>query len=173
MVSAAEAAIMQADRDFNRAVADGSRERFAALVAPNATFNGGTEDEVRGRDAIVKAWGRFFAPNGPRLTWEPTEAHVLVGADVGVTIGSFTRRVPQADGSVKEARGQYLTTWRKEPDGRWLVYVHTYEDADCIAVADTGCGMSPAHPDPARPPAIAPLFFSPARRARVGRRFGG
>ena len=93
----------------------------STLVNPNATFNGGTEDEVRGRDAIVKAWARFFAPNGPRLTWEPTEAHVLVGADVGVTIGSFTRRVPQADGSVKEARGQYLTTWRKEPDGRWLV----------------------------------------------------
>ena len=120
-VRAAETAIMQADRDFNRAVAEGSRERFAALIAPNATFNAGTEDETRGREAIVTSWEAFFSPNGPRLTWEPTEAHVLVGADVGVTIGSFTRRARQADGSFKEARGQYLTTWRKQPDGRWLV----------------------------------------------------
>ena len=81
-VKAAAAAIMQADREFNRAVADGSRERFGALIAPNATFNGGTPNEARGRDAIVKSWEPFFAPGGPRLTWEPTSAHVLVGGTV-------------------------------------------------------------------------------------------
>ena len=77
-VKAAEAAIMQADREFNRAVAEGSRERFAALIAPNATFNGGAAAEARGRDAIVKSWEPFFAAGGPRLSWEPTLAHVLV-----------------------------------------------------------------------------------------------
>lgn len=120
-VKAAEAAIMQADREFNRAVAEGSRERFAALIAPNATFNGGTPAEARGREAIVKSWETFFASGGPRLTWEPTLAHVLVGGDVGITIGSWTRRTPGANGQVDERRGQYLTTWRRQDDGRWLV----------------------------------------------------
>jgi uncharacterized protein (TIGR02246 family) len=120
-VRAAEAAIMQADRDFNRAVADGSRERFAALIAPTAVFNGGTPDEARGRDAIVKSWSPFFEAAGPRLTWQPTSAHVLVGADVGVTIGSWLRKTTGADGRVVERRGQYVTTWLKQPDGRWLV----------------------------------------------------
>src|SRR5262245_51915186 len=91
-VKQAEAAIMQADREFNRAVAEGSRERFGALIAANATFNGGTPDEQRGREVIVKSWEPFFATGGPRLSWEPTSAHVLVGADVGVTIGSWVRK---------------------------------------------------------------------------------
>jgi Tol biopolymer transport system component len=29
------------------------------------------------------------------------------------------------------------STPRVSPDGRWLAYVHTYEDVDCIAVVDT------------------------------------
>lgn len=120
-VKAAEAAIMQGDRDFNRAVAEGSRERFAALIAPNATFNAGSPAEARGREAIVKSWEPFFAAGGPRLSWEPTEVHVLVGGDVGITIGSWTRRVTEANGQVVERRGQYLTTWVKQDDGRWLV----------------------------------------------------
>jgi uncharacterized protein (TIGR02246 family) len=119
-VKGAEAAIMTADRAFNRAVADGSRERFAALVE-TAVFNGGTPDEARGRDAIVKSWAPFFEPGGPKLTWEPTSAHVLVGGDVGVTLGSWVRRTTDTDGRVVERRGQYLTTWLKQPDGRWLV----------------------------------------------------
>jgi hypothetical protein len=48
-IKAAEAAILQADRDFNRAVAEGSRERFGALIAQTATFNGGTPGEARAR----------------------------------------------------------------------------------------------------------------------------
>ena len=120
-VKAAEAAIMQADRDFNRAVAEGSRERFSALIAANATFNGGTPNEQRGREAIVKSWEPFFAAGGPRLSWEPTSAHVLVGADVGVTIGSWIRKTPGQNGQITERRGQYLTTWAKQDDGRWLV----------------------------------------------------
>lgn len=120
-VRAAEAAILQADRAFNQAVADGDRDRFAALIAPDATFNGGSPDEVRGRDAIVASWEPFFAAGGPRLSWRPTEAHVLVGADLGVTIGSVVRRVTGPDGRTVERRGQYLTTWRKQADGGWRV----------------------------------------------------
>ena len=120
-VKQAETAIMQADREFNRAVAEGSRERFGALIAANATFNGGTPNEQRGREAIVKSWEPFFAAGGPRLSWEPTSAHVLVGADVGVTIGSWVRKTPGPNGQVTERRGQYLTTWAKQDDGRWLV----------------------------------------------------
>ena len=120
-VRAAEAAIIQADREFNRAVAEGSRERFGALIAPNATFNGGTPGEARGRAAIVKSWEPFFAPGGPRLSWEPTSAHVLVGADVGVTIGSWIRKTTGPNGQVTERRGQYITTWLKQDDGRWLM----------------------------------------------------
>ena len=117
--SAAVAAIMQADRDFNRSVASRDQKKFLSLVSETAVFVG--DGPMRGHDEILKGWSAFFDPNGPTLTWEPTRAEVLVGGDVGVTIGSWVRRTKAADGKTAEARGQYVTTWQKQKDGAWKV----------------------------------------------------
>jgi ketosteroid isomerase-like protein len=120
-IQAETAAIMRADRDFNQAVADKSRERFLSFIAETAVFNGGTPDEWRGHAAIYQGWSRFFEKDGPTLTWQPTRADVLVGGDVGVSIGSWIRRGKTPDGKATETRGQYVTTWLKQKDGSWKV----------------------------------------------------
>jgi ketosteroid isomerase-like protein len=124
-IPAAVAAIMTADADFNQAVADKSEARFLSFIADTAVFNGGTPNEARGHDAVLKSWAAFFEKDGPTLTWKPTEGHVLVGGDVGVTIGSWVRRGRTPDGKPSEARGQYLTTWQKQKDGSWKVTFDT------------------------------------------------
>jgi len=116
---AAAAAIMQADRDFNQSVATRDKEKFLSLISEVAVFVG--NGPMRGHNEILEGWGAFFDPNGPTLTWEPTSAQVLVGGDVGVTIGSWIRRTKAADGKTSEARGQYVTTWQKQKDGVWKV----------------------------------------------------
>ena len=116
---AASAAIMQADRDFNQSVAMRDKKTFLALISEDAVFVG--DGPMRGHEEILKGWGAFFDPNGPTLTWEPTSAQVLVGGDVGVTIGSWVRRAKSPDGKTTEARGQYVTTWQKQKDGSWKV----------------------------------------------------
>ena len=98
---AAAELIMAADRDFNQAVADRDMNRFLALVAETATFNGGTAQEIHGRDAVGKAWAPFFRVDGPRLTWKPTKAEVLVGGDVGYTVGTWERRARTGSGQTK------------------------------------------------------------------------
>jgi ketosteroid isomerase-like protein len=110
----AEAAMLKADRDFNKAVADRDLNRFLALVAEDATFNAS-----RGREAVGKAWAPFFTADGPRLTWAPTKAESLVAGDVGYTVGTWERRTKAADGTVKLTHGQYLTVWQKQKDGTW------------------------------------------------------
>jgi ketosteroid isomerase-like protein len=116
---AAAAAIMQADRDFNQSVASRDKKTFLSLISETAVFVG--DGPMRGHDEILKGWSPFFDPNGPTLTWEPTSAEVLVGGDVGITIGSWTRRTKAADGKTSEGRGQYVTTWQKQKDGAWKV----------------------------------------------------
>jgi ketosteroid isomerase-like protein len=111
---AAEAAMLKADRDFNQAMADRDIKRFLSFVAEDATFN-----TDRGRAAVEKAWAPFFTPEGPRLTWAPTKAESLVGADIGITIGTWQRRTKAADGTTKTTNGQYLTVWQKQKDGSW------------------------------------------------------
>jgi uncharacterized protein (TIGR02246 family) len=124
-VKAAAKLIMAADRNFNQAVADRDMTRFLSLVADTATFNGGTAQEIHGRDAVGKAWAPFFRVDGPRLTWKPTKAEVLVGGDVGYTVGAWERRPAPGSGQTKIARGNYMTVWLKQDDGSWKVVFDT------------------------------------------------
>jgi ketosteroid isomerase-like protein len=110
---------MQADRDLSQSVASRDKKKFLSLISETALFVG--DGPMRGHDEIVKGWSAFFDPKGPTLAWEPTRAEVLVGGDVGVTIGSWVRRSRAADGKPSEARGQYVTTWQKQKDGAWKV----------------------------------------------------
>src|SRR5918994_2385140 len=114
---AAAQTIMQADRDFNQALASRDKARFLSFVSENAVFFG--TGPMRGHDGILKGWAAFFEPGGSTLTWEPTSAEVLIGGDVGVTVGSWHRRTRTADGKTAEARAQYVTTWQKQKDGGW------------------------------------------------------
>ena len=112
----AEAAMMKADRDFNQAVADGDMNRFLLFVAEDAVFSSA---DARGRDGVKKAWAPFFEPNGPRISWAPTKAESLVAGDVGYTVGTWERHTKDARGNEVVRRGQYLTVWKKQPDGAW------------------------------------------------------
>jgi len=112
----AEAAMMQADRDFDRAAADRDMDRFLALVSEDAAFDSA---DGRGREAVKKAWMPFFEPDGPTLRWSPTKGESLVGADVGYTVGTWERHAKDARGNDAVRRGQYLTVWRKDKDGAW------------------------------------------------------
>jgi uncharacterized protein (TIGR02246 family) len=119
-------AIMKADRDFNQAVADRDLKRFLSFLAEEATFNGGTPDEMRGRDAVAKGWAPFFSPTGPRLAWRPLKGEVIGHGDVGYTIGAWERHTPAADGKpASVSRGNYVTVWRKQADGSWKVVFDT------------------------------------------------
>jgi ketosteroid isomerase-like protein len=117
----AAAAIVDADRAFAKSVADKNREAFLSFIADVSTFNGGTPDEIRGRDAVWNEWKGFFGVNGPTLTWEPTHAEVLGSGDLGYSVGRSVTRRRTPDGNVAERRGEYLTVWRKQADGRWKV----------------------------------------------------
>jgi ketosteroid isomerase-like protein len=115
-----EAAIVTADENFNKSVAEKDRRKFLSFIADEAIFVSGDE-QMRGRDAIMKGWDAFFQENGPSLEWQPTGAEVLVGGDVGHTVGRWVRRARGADGRTVQTTGQYLTVWRKQADGSWLV----------------------------------------------------
>ena len=124
-LQAAGQQIVKADADFAKSVADRNRERFLSFVADATTFNGGTAAELHGRDAVMTDWEDFFKADGPTLTWVPTKGEVLGAGDLGYTTGRSVFRRKGADGKIVERRGQYLTVWRKQPDGSWKVVFDT------------------------------------------------
>ena len=124
-LQAAADQIVKSDAAFALSVAQKDRTKFLSFIAEVTTFNGGTANELRGRDAVMKAWADFFAPDGPTLTWTPTRGEVIGAGDVGYTTGRSVFRQKDASGKVAERRGQYLTVWRKQSDGSWKVVFDT------------------------------------------------
>lgn len=123
--AAESAQIMKADADFAQSVAQRNRERFLAFLADVTTFGGGSPEELRGRDAVMKGWGDFFEADGPTLAWTPTHGEVIGAGDVGYTTGTALLRGTRADGTRVERRSEYLTVWKRQTDGSWKVIFDT------------------------------------------------
>jgi len=124
-LKAAADAIVKADTLFAQSVAEKNREKFLSFIAEATTFNGGTRNEIHGRDAVVEDWADFFAPDGPTLTWAPIKGEVFGAGDIGYTTGRSVFRQKDKDGKIVERRGQYLTVWGKQADGSWKAVFDT------------------------------------------------
>jgi ketosteroid isomerase-like protein len=133
-LESAKRAIRIADLELAKAVADRSLQSFLALLDNQAVFIG--KEVSRGRDAVAKAWLPFFQDRSLFLKWYPTQVEVSASADLGYSIGEFERIGKDSSGNPTVATGNYVSIWRKQPDGRWKV------------VLDIG---TPATPVPGKP----------------------
>jgi ketosteroid isomerase-like protein len=111
-----EAALMAADRAFNQATSERGADGWAEYFAPDALQYGGGSKPIEGPAAIRQDMLETLKP-GVKLTWEPTKAFASTG-DLGYTIGRWEFTGP-AGGPT--AHGSYVTIWRKQPTGKWLV----------------------------------------------------
>jgi ketosteroid isomerase-like protein len=108
---AAEA--LDADRAMAAATAARDAEAFIAHVSEEAIFLG--SGVSAGRAAVGVSWARFHAPEGPRLEWTPATALGAPSGDLAMTRGPW--RFFPAGAAEPAATGEYLTVWRRDPDG--------------------------------------------------------
>ena len=118
-IEAAKRAIRIADLELAKAVADRSLESFVARVADDAIFYG--KGVARGKNAVSKAWLPFFTDRTLFLKWHPTQAEVSSSGDLGYSIGDYERIGKDASGYPATVTGNYVSIWRKQPDGRWKI----------------------------------------------------
>ena len=122
---ATESSLMQADRDF--AVASHARgiDGWMSFYTPDAIRIRYRGNMVKGFDEIRKFDMAYISDTTNVLNWEPTDAHVFRGGDIGSTTGRYwavSRAGPNA--GKETGRGRYVTMWRRE-GGRWLVIMDT------------------------------------------------
>ena len=118
-VEAAKRAIKLADLELAKAVADRSLQSFVSMVDDDAVFFG--KDVSRGKDAVSKAWLPFFTDRNLFLKWHPNEVYVWSSADLGYSIGEYERIGKDKSGNPETAIGNYVSIWRKQPDGKWKI----------------------------------------------------
>ncbi len=117
--------LMEADRAFERATTEQGVDGWVSHFADDGVVYP-KQGVVEGVEAIREMMTPVFADDGPGLTWRPTRADVAASGDLGYTIGRWESG--SEDGESAVTRGNYVTIWRKEPDGRWKVVVDIGND---------------------------------------------
>ena len=118
-VESAKRAIRIADLELAKAVADRSLQTFVSMVDNDAVFFG--KGVARGKNAVSKAWLPFFTDRTLFLKWYPTQVEISSSGDLGYTIGDYERIGKDASGAPATVTGNYVSIWRKQPDGRWKI----------------------------------------------------
>ena len=121
--AASRRAVQEADRELSRASGSRNIDAFIALLDTDTVFVSESGPPARGREAVRAKWAPFFDPAGPSLTWEPYEGLVSSQGDLGYTRGKFLFQGKDAAGKPVTDRGEYLSIWRKQPDGAWRLVV--------------------------------------------------
>lgn len=103
---------------FAKTMADRDLAAFATFVSEEALFLGPTV--LRGREAVLEGWRRFFEDPKAPFSWAPERVEVVESGALAISTGP----VHDPDG---RRVGTFTSTWRREPDGRWRV------------VFDSGC----------------------------------
>jgi ketosteroid isomerase-like protein len=105
--------VFAAERAFAKTMADRDIEAFAHFIAEDTVwFSGPTP--LRGRQAVVASWKRFFGQPQAPFSWEPDQVEVL---DSG-TLAHSSGPVRSPDGKVFS---RFNSVWRQEAPGVWRV----------------------------------------------------
>jgi ketosteroid isomerase-like protein len=105
--------VYAAESSFAASMARRNFKAFADHVSPEAVFFGDTT-ALRGKEAVLQTWRRFFEKPDAPFSWKPEVIEVLSSGRLALSSG------PVFD--PKGARvGTFSSIWRREADGTWLI----------------------------------------------------
>ena len=111
-----------------RATAEGDLERVLSLMAEDVVFLIAGQPPMRGREAFAAAShsveGKF------RFEGKPEIQEIHIAGDYAYCWNHLTVTItPLQGGSSSRRAGHILSVFRKEPDGRWVLF----RDANLLA----------------------------------------
>lgn len=118
--------VRESERAFAATMAARDLRAFGTFVSDEALFFG--RAVLRGREAVVAGWARYFRGPAAPFSWEPGTVDVLDSGTMAMSSG------PVRDTTGKIV-GAFSSVWRREADGRWRVIF----DKGCDA-----CNCAPA-----------------------------
>ncbi len=105
--------VFAAESAFAATMATRDSAGFATFVAPDAVFFG-DKSVLRGKQAVVDGWRRFFTGPAAPFSWRPEQVEVLASG----TLAHSSGPVLDPDGAQVAT---FNSVWRREADGAWRV----------------------------------------------------
>ena len=119
-------AIRDSDAALSRAVEDKNLDAIMAFYADDAVLLPTAEPIIVGKSAIREEWRHILAI--PDLQNKPvlTKIDVSIGGDMAYSMGTYMATMLGEDGKPVAEPGKWLSVWKRQTDGKWLVVVDTY-----------------------------------------------
>jgi ketosteroid isomerase-like protein len=105
--------VFAAESSFAASMARRDLKAFAAFLSPEAVFFSDTA-ALRGKEAVVEAWRKFFVQRKAPFSWRPETVEVLASGTLALTSG------PVHNPEGKQI-GTFTSIWRQETDGSWRI----------------------------------------------------
>ena len=112
-VEEARLEVIQSEKAFAKSMADRDIDAFTHWLSEEAIFFG-TETPLRGKNAIVEYWSRFYETPEAPFSWGPDTVEVLSSGTLALSSG------PVKD-PVGTVIGLFNSIWRQESPGQWKV----------------------------------------------------
>jgi ketosteroid isomerase-like protein len=126
--------VVCAETSFSRAAERKDRQAFIEFVDPDARF---IADRIaRGREEIAAAWSFAFREDGTDMRWRPATVEVSSDGMLAISRGPYRATSRLDDGTVVENWGTFISTWRRNADGRWQVLFDTGGETGMTPSAD-------------------------------------
>lgn len=118
--------VTETERAFARSMADRDLAAFSSFIASDAVFFTGPTP-LRGKQAVVAAWTRFYEKPQAPFSWAPDKVEVLDSGTLALSSG------PVYDAAGKNF-ATFTSIWRLEAPGVWrIVFDKGNEVCDCKA----------------------------------------
>jgi ketosteroid isomerase-like protein len=114
-----EQKLMETSRAWSRAAQGDDVDSILAYWADDATVIQPGQEIARGRESQRRMIEGMKKMPGFRISWEPLEAHISDGGDMGYLIERNTVTMNGPDGRPVTQQYRAVTVWRKQPDGSW------------------------------------------------------
>lgn len=120
--AAGRSELLAADRAFAAlAVEAGIEAAYEAYLAPDAVQLPDGGQPRAGKPAIMRNVAEAAAANSFTLSWEPEDARVGSGGDLGYTWGRYYLEGEDDAGRLFDAEGKYANVWQRDAKGEWRV----------------------------------------------------
>ena len=114
-----EQKLMEASRAWSRAAQGADVDAILAYWADDAVVIQPGQEVARGRESQRRMIEGMKRLPGFKISWEPLEARISDGGDMGYLIERNTVRMNGPDGRLVTQQYRAVTIWRKQADGSW------------------------------------------------------
>ena len=119
--------VVCAETGFSRAAEAKDPQAFESFLDPSARFI--TNRISRGGAEVLEAWASLLSEDGPDIRWRPQFTEVTDDGNLAISRGPYRTRSIGEDGEIRESWGHFISTWRRNAEGKWLVVFDSGGDA--------------------------------------------